>query len=144
MNQNQYQSQNQEGAPTPRNITAQNAQLAQQKYNAESSAEFGQFQNYNQMQNQSGAPTSRNLTAQNAQLARQNYGSESSAELAQSQGEISRLLMAKAKQGFEFGSLGASQSNYNANQSKVQPQQGLEVDRSSGQISQSLSQQSRQ
>ena len=165
MNQNQYQNQ-QEGAPTPRSLTAQNAQLARQNYGSESSAELGaransltaqnaqmSQQNYGfetsaqlGYQSQNGAPTSRSLTAQNAQMARQNYGSENASELAQSQGEISRLLLAKAKQGFEFGNLGAG-ANYNAyqaNNSAFQQQQGLEVDQSAGQVSQILSQQSRQ
>ena len=62
---------------------------------------------FNQNQAQ-GQATNKSLTSQNAAQARD---MESSSELAQSSGEISRLLLAKAKSGMEFGSFSRSQSS---------------------------------
>lgn len=83
---------------------------------------------------------------QNITQQAQNYNAklnmESSSELAQSQGQISQLLLAKAKSGgMEFGSpsLGSQNSNATSFSSKQ-----LEIDQASGPITQILSGQSRQ
>ena len=89
-------------------------------YNNQSQSQFQKAQNYN---------------------ARSNM--ESSSELAQSQGQISRLLLSKATSGkFEFASMSGSPAQSMSAQSSFQSQP-LEVDQSSGQISQILSSQSK-
>lgn len=92
-------------------------------------------------QNQSqGQPTNQAITGANAAKAR---SQESSSELAQSSGEISRLLLAKSKAGFEFGSLGSAQgSTQRGSQSEYSNQS--ELSQSSGQISQILNRESNQ
>jgi hypothetical protein len=83
---------------------------------------------------------------QNQFMKAQNYNAkvnmENSSELAQSQGQISRLLLAKASSGqFEFASMSPARPQSQSANSSLQSQ--LEVDRSAGQISQILSSQSK-
>lgn len=91
---------------------------------------------YNQNQRQ-GQPTNQAVTGANAAKAQ---SQESASELAQSSGEISRLLLAKSKAGFEFGSLGSSQNAQRGSQSEYS--NSSELSQSSGQISQILNQES--
>lgn len=93
----------------------------------------------NQYQNQN------NQNLQNAQKANQQMNMENSSELARSNGEISRLLLAKSKAGFEFGKMGnyqTQQSNL-SNMAATGQQNQLEVDQLSGKEFQILSQTSR-
>lgn len=67
------------------------------------------------MQNNQG-PTPQNITAQNAAAANARYQQEfaSQSELAQSPGQISKLLLAGAQAGFEFGKMGGNMANKGA------------------------------
>lgn len=120
------------------------------------------------MQNQ-GQPTPQNITAQNASAANAKFQQETAGELAQSSGQISQLLLARSKAGFEFGNLGGNtaanyaakananpnsnanaNANYefgnlsnNANLASANLSQNSELNQSNGQISRTLAQQSR-
>ncbi len=60
------------------------------------------YQQQNQNQNQA------QMNMQNVQAANAQANNENASELAQSSGQVSQLLLAKAKQGFEFGTLNQS------------------------------------
>jgi hypothetical protein len=109
------------------------------------------------MQNQ-GQPSPQNITAQNAMAANAKYQQESASELAQSPGQISQLLYANAKAGFEFGNMGRNVTANNANanaryefgnisnnaaMANANVNQNSELNQSNGQISQTLARQSR-
>lgn len=114
------------------------------------------------MQNQ-GQPSPQNITAQNAMAANAKYQQESASELAQSPGQISQLLLANAKAGFEFGNMGRNMNNVNmaknenmanaqyefgnmsnnAAMAQTNINQQSELNQSNGQISRTLAQQSR-
>jgi hypothetical protein len=114
------------------------------------------------MQNQS-QQTPQNIVAQNAKVANARYQQEfASSELAQAPGQISKMLLANSKAGFEFGNVGnaANKATANANQANANAQyefgnmnnaamanaqmnQNSELNQSAGQISQVLRQQSR-
>lgn len=88
---------------------------------------------YNQNQAQ-GQPTNKTLTNANAMKAQ---SMESSSELSQSSGEISRLLLAKAKSGMEFGSFSRSQGSGTSSEYSNQS----ELNSSSGQTTRMLANQ---
>ena len=77
-------------------------------------------------QNQ-GQPAAQNMMKK-AQTANAQFQQESAGELTQSPGQISQLLLARAKAGFEFGKLPANNVNAGFNQNQ-------ELNQSGGQIS---------
>jgi len=61
--------------------------------------------NQQQNQNQPQQTQPPQMNPQNVQAANAQANNENASELAQSTGQISQLLLAKSKQGFEFGTL---------------------------------------
>ena len=73
------------------------------------------------MQNNQG-PSPQNITSQNVQAANAKYQQEfANSELAQAPGQISKMLLAGAQAGFEFGNMGGNMANNLANKGNLNP-----------------------